>query len=91
MPAQQQALSLVAIFFAGIGSVQQDKTQNGKSEFGHLMKSNKKEKDFQKLEELLKMYRKYSDEKVIMISTSGGGNKPVIQACNIVLKERGLK
>jgi hypothetical protein len=55
------------------------------------MKSNKKEKDFQKLEKLLEMYRKFTDEKLITISTSGGGNKPVIQACNIVLKERGLK
>ena len=56
-----------------------------------LWESGKKEKDFQKLESLLEEYRKLSDEKLITISTSDGGNKPVIQACNIVLKERGLK
>ena len=56
------------------------------------MKINKKEKDFEKLENLLEKYRKFSDEKYLLtISTSGGGNKPVIQACNIVLKERRLK
>lgn len=55
------------------------------------MKSNKKDKDFQKLENLLEKYRKLSDERLITISTSGGGNKPVIQACNIVLKERGIR
>ena len=55
------------------------------------MKNNKKEKDFEKLENLLEKYRKFSDERLITISTSGGGNKPVIQACNIVLKERRLK
>lgn len=55
------------------------------------MKTSKKEKDFLKLESLLEYYRKLSDEKLITISTSGGGNKPVIQACNIVLKERGIK